>query len=162
MSTPPTTNPACNSDIPSPPNVWARATTDCYDYENGTYTSFDIDMRRKAEILKYKGNQNKLSKKQQYSKIINGQGPLRKKVWANQTDLVTNPNVNNVGTQNGNTIVLSDCSNNIPTPSSHSDVPGDTLLYYDKSVPLIGYQQQRRTFLAGGAKWPHVSGFIKH
>ena len=152
---------ACSSTPPNPPNVWTRVTSDCYDYENGNYTSFDINMRRKAEILKYKGNQNKLSKKQQYSKIINGHGSSRKKVWANQTDLVTNPNVNNVGTRNGNTIVLSDCSNNIPTPSSHSDVPGDILLYYDKSVPLIGYQQQRRTFLAGGSKWPRVSGFIQ-
>jgi len=152
---------ACSSTPPNPPNVWTRVRSDCYDYENGNYTSFDINMRRKAEILKHKGNQNKLSKKQQYSKIINGHGSSRKKVWANQTDLVTNPNVNNVGTRSGNTIVLSDCSNNIPTPSSHSDVPGDILLYYDKSVPLIGYQQQRRTFLAGGSKWPRVSGFIQ-
>lgn len=153
---------ACSSTPPNPPNVWTRIRSDCYDYENGKYTSFDINMRRKAEILKHKGNQNKLSKKQHYSKIINGHGSSKKKVWANQTDLVTNPNVNNVGTRSGNTIVLSDCNTTtIKTPSSHSDVPGDILLYYDKSVPLIGYQQQRRTFLAGGSKWPRVSGFIK-
>ena len=153
---------ACSSTPPNPPNVWTRIRSDCYDYENGKYTSFDINMRRKAEILKHKGNQNNLSKKQHYSKIINGHGSSKKKVWANQTDLVTNPNVNNVGTRSGNTIVLSDCNTTtIKTPSSHSDVPGDILLYYDKSVPLIGYQQQRRTFLAGGSKWTRVSGFIK-
>lgn len=153
---------ACSSTPPNPPNVWTRIRSDCYDYENGKYTSFDINMRRKAEILKHKGNQNKLSKKQHYSKIINGHGSSKKKVWANQTDLVTNPNVNNVGTRSGNTIVLSDCNTTtIKTPSSHSDVPGDILLYYDKSVPLIGYHQQRRTFLAGGSKWTRVSGFIK-
>jgi len=153
-------NPACDSHIPTPPNTWGRATGECSNY--APYTKFDIDMRRKAEILKHKGNKNKLSKKQQYSKIINGQGPLGKKVWANQNDLVTNPNVNNVGTRIGNTIVLSGCANIIKTPASNSDVPGDILLYYDKSVPLIGYQQQRRTFLAGGSKWPRKSGFIKY
>jgi hypothetical protein len=61
-------------------------------------------MRRKAEVLKYKGNQNPLTKKQQWSRIVNGNGPLGKKVWATQNDLGSNPNVFNLE-QVGNTLI---------------------------------------------------------
>jgi DNA-binding beta-propeller fold protein YncE len=42
-------------------------------------------------------------------------------------------------------------------PSSASDVPGNSVLCYDPSVPLVNYLPPPRTFLAGGTKWPQSS-----
>ena len=41
--------------------------------------------------------------------------------------------------------------------SSASDVPGNSVLCYDPSVPLVNYLPPQRTFLAGGTKWPQYS-----
>jgi uncharacterized repeat protein (TIGR03803 family) len=84
---------------PDPPNLWSRATLSCVGYDQE-----QLNMRRKAEVLKYKGNQNPLTKKQQWSRIVNGNGPLAKKVWATQNDLGSNPNVFNLE-QVGNTLI---------------------------------------------------------
>jgi hypothetical protein len=113
-------------------------------------------MRRKAEVLKYKGNQNPLTKNQKWSRIVNGNGPLGKKVWATQNDLGSNPNVFNLE-QVENTLIL--CPNSkentiICEHSSASDVPGNSVLCYDQSVPLVNYLPPPRTYLAGGTKWP--------
>ena len=91
---------SCNPPPPDPPNLWSRATLSCVNYDQE-----QLDMRRKAEILKYKGNQNPLTKKQQWSRIVKGNGPLGKKVWATQNDLGSNPNVFNLQ-QVGNTLIL--------------------------------------------------------
>ena len=88
---------------PDPPNLWSRATLSCVNYD--AYTSEQLAMRRKAEILNYKGNKNPLTKKQQWSRIVKGNGPLGKKVWATQNDLGSNPNVFNLQ-QVGNTLIL--------------------------------------------------------
>jgi len=106
---------SCSSTPPDPPNLWSRATLSCvdYDYEQ-------LAMRRKAEVLKYKGNQNPLTKKQQWSRNVNGNGPLGKKVWATQNILGSNPNVFNLP-QVGNTLILcpnNDTDNNIYNLSS--------------------------------------------
>ena len=47
-----------------------------------SYTKLQLDMRRKAEVLQYKGNSqaskgNNLTKKQQYGKIISGYNQFR-------------------------------------------------------------------------------------
>jgi hypothetical protein len=88
---------------PDPPNLWSRATLSCVNSD--LYSQEQIAMRRKAEVLKYKGNQNPLTKKQEWSNIVNGNGPLGKKVWATQNDLGSNPNVFNLP-QVGNTLIL--------------------------------------------------------
>ena len=93
----------CKEFIPDPPNLWSRATLSCVNYD--AYTSEQLAMRRKAEILNYKGNKNPLTKKQQWSRIVKGNGPLGKKVWATQNDLGSNPNVFNLQ-QVGNTLIL--------------------------------------------------------
>jgi 6-phosphogluconolactonase len=99
---PPPQPPPCNPP-PDPPNLWSRATLSCVN--SNAYTSEQLAMRRKAEILKYKGNKNPLTKKQQWSRIVKGNGPLGKKVWATQNDLGSNPNVFNLP-QVGNTLIL--------------------------------------------------------
>lgn len=89
------------------------------------YTQAQLNMRRKAEILKYAGNKqntktNTLTKKQLYSQIIRSR---------NQVDLTTVTN---------NVVCPTD--EIIYTPTSSSGVPGPvTYLYLDESVPLYNY-----------------------
>jgi hypothetical protein len=144
---------ACTSQPggPDPPRLWSRAMTTCM-------TSVPVNalnMRRKAEILKYKANSAQLTKKQQWAQIVHGGGPLAKKVWANQNALGSNPNieklplVGNVLQCNGPPLVQ--CS-----ASTACDVPGPTTqLCDDPNVPLVNYIVQR-TYLAGGTKFPQT------
>jgi len=46
----------------------------------------------KGNILQYKGNSSRLTKKQQYTQLAKGFGPNRTKVFATQTQTYTNPN----------------------------------------------------------------------
>lgn len=90
----------CSHMPPDPPNLWSRESSSCVNYDQEK-----IAMRRKAEILKHKGNQKPLTKNQKWSNIVNGNSPLGKKVWARQNDLGSNPNLFNLP-QVGNTLIL--------------------------------------------------------
>jgi hypothetical protein len=147
---------ACTSQVggPQPPRLWSRGTLSCFPVSN-TITQNDLDMRRKAEILKYKDNSANLTKKQKWSQMVRGNGPLAKKVWANQNILGSNPNIYNLPLGAGNTLVCNTepirCS-----PSTACDVPGpQILLCDDPNVPLVNYIVQR-TYLAGGTKFPQT------
>lgn len=110
-------------------------------------------MRRKAEILKYKQNSASLTKNQSFSLAVQSKGPYAKRAWATQSDLGSNPNTSGL-TSEGNTII---CNSNsvICSPTSSSDVPGKIItLCYDRTVPLIGYNQPNRTRVNIGLKWP--------
>ena len=93
-------------------------------YETTNYTKFELDMRRKAEILKYqKGSTkgNTLTKKQQWSQIMNG-----------------NTQTLSTSTSSENTCIIQ----NKPMPLSASNVPPDknvSVLYNDESVPLYNF-----------------------
>jgi len=70
---------------------WTRFRTTCpsNDFK-------ELNMRRKAEVLKYTNNANKLSKKQRYSMAARNLLTKRKS-WANQKlGQVTNPNTSNL------------------------------------------------------------------
>ena len=70
---------------------WTRFQTTCpsNDFK-------ELNMRRKAEVLKYTNNTNKLSKKQRYSMAARNL-LTRRKSWANQKlGEVTNPNTSNL------------------------------------------------------------------
>lgn len=91
-------------------------------------TQFELDMRRKCEILKYTGSGSQqtssLSKKQQYA------------------NLVSNINMATRGNQYT-------CTQNrtIPTLTSACDVPGPIQsLIYDPSMNLYNYQNNARVF----------------
>lgn len=115
-----------------------------------------IQMRRKAEILKYKKNSSNITKSQNWSQIVNGVGKYSKQVWATQGTTYTNPNVFNLE-QQGNILI---CQSNpvICNPSSSSDVPGPVIeICDDPSVPLVGYVQPIRTKTNIGFKWPQRS-----
>ena len=91
-------------------------------YLSGQYTSFDLNMRRKAEILKYAGNkqstkQGKFTKKELYKNAM-------------------------MGSRRASSRVL-DCPDAgiIRTKSGASGVPGPSIdLYLDNSVPLYNYE----------------------
>jgi len=136
------------------------------------YKKFDFDMRRKAEILKYNKNSSqsnpKLTKSQQYSKLINATGKSNGKF--NDTILYQNDGSGNYTTivvkypdtyttnrvflryDSTNTPIyidvynvipgqrLTPCPDNLPTPTSSSGVPGRIMnLYNDDNVPLVYY-----------------------
>jgi hypothetical protein len=93
------------------------------------FTQPQLDMRRKAEILKYKANQqntkqNGTTKKQAFSQLVN------------------NPNIASSLSSTANRKV---CDLNMtPVPTSSSDIPGPIeTLYLDPSVPLYNYNNNR-------------------
>ena len=139
---------------PMPPRLWSRFEDTCV----SGIPSTTLDMRRKAEILKYKGNSAQLTKKQKWSQNVKGFGPNGKKVWANQNINVSQPNVDNLPFgATANTLLcygappLVQCS-----PSTASNVPGPTVqLCNDPNVPLTNYIV-RHTYLAGGTKFPQT------
>ena len=91
-------------------------------YLSGQYTSFDLNMRRKAEILKYAGNkqstkQGKFTKKELYKNAM-------------------------MGSTRASSRIL-DCPDAgiIYTSSGAAGVPGPSInLYLDKDVPLYNYK----------------------
>lgn len=96
------------------------------------FTKFDLDMRRKAEILKYKANNsssqtNNLTKAEVYVQAVTGKYQQR-----------TYPNYYIIENTSDNRI--ESCPVNIKTPTSSSDVPGRIInLYQDDNVPLYNY-----------------------
>jgi hypothetical protein len=166
--------------VPDPPRVWTRYNgNDCpncasnYGYEacaNAAppYSTYELDQRRKAEILKYKTNGAQMSKAQQYS-MASRNALTRKKSWATQTQTYTNPNVDNLPeTQipiDGvlRTVSLQ-CSNQPAircSLTSGSDVPGPVIqLCFNPQIPLYNYKMQV-TYPSGGTKWPMNSKIIK-
>ena len=92
-------------------------------YETSNYTKLDLDMRRKAEILKYqKGSTkgNTLTKKQKWAQIINGNTQTLSSSSSENTCIIQNK----------------------PMPLSASDVPPDrniSVLYNDETVPLYNF-----------------------
>lgn len=93
------------------------------------YTQYDIDMRRKAEILKYSSNKvstqtNSLTKTEKFSLLVRG--------FSQSIPL---------STANESTIQRA-CPNDalILTPTSSSDVPGPVIMLFDnESIPLYKY-----------------------
>jgi hypothetical protein len=122
---------SCTQTPPNPPNLWSRATLSCVDYDQD-----QLAMRRKAEVLKYKGNQNPLTKNQKWSRIVNGNGPLGKKVWATQNDLGSNPNVFNLE-QVGNTLILCPNTNDNNNYTLSSTLLG-TIFSFGETVSISG------------------------
>jgi hypothetical protein len=94
---------------------------------NGTVTKFDLDMRRKAEILKYNKNSNgKLTKKLSWAQTV--AGSLQRRTYSQSTV---------------QTIVDGGICEDVtkrPMPTTASGVPGPVMnLYYDPSINLYNY-----------------------
>jgi len=115
-------------------------------YTTTGYTQFDLDMRRKAEILKYANNNsstktNNLTQQQLWVKFATNRNKLN---VSKQTTSFFNRDINetyqifhmikNIDNNCPNTI--------INTSSSQSNVPGNINLYLDESVPLYNYKKE--------------------
>jgi len=105
-------------------------------YLNSNITKFQLDMRRKAEVLLYnQGNTktNPLTKNQQWAQVVNGKAPPVSKSFLDPNNKSSHQ-------------VLKNWNNkiNILTPSSASNVPHDYInnineLFYDPSVVLYNF-----------------------
>lgn len=101
-------------------------------YTSKQFTKDQLDMRRKAEVLKRSSppstggsKGNSLTKAQKFALLVRGSLP-------------------NITTTNIATINV---CNNIATPSSSSDVPGPiVMLYEDDSIPIYNFAAPTRTF----------------
>lgn len=107
-------------------------------YENTNITKFQLDMRRKAEVLKHdKSNtkHNNLTKKQKFAQVIIGSAPpIPNKYIRN----ITEPNLLPTPVLCNNTDLP------ITTTSSASGVPNDyisgvNILYSDPTIPLYNF-----------------------
>jgi len=156
-------NPACNSINPIPPSLWERSTIDCINCQNPNCSATsiyispqDLDMRRKAEIFKYKQNSSNETKKQKYALAAKGINIYKKQRWATQSQTYTDPNIEKLP-QVGNTLQC--LNNNIikSSPTTNNDVPGPIIqISYDKNIPLTNYIT-RRIYTFNGTKWPQTS-----
>lgn len=82
------------------------------------YDEYELNMRRKAEILKYNNNKNiSNTKKQKNANSLKGY---------KQYNILTN-----------NCEYIDELK--VYKPSYYSNVPGNTLLYYNKNIPLYKY-----------------------
>jgi len=95
-------------------------------YSSRQFTKMQLDMRRKAEILKYSANKsssqtNNLTKKEAFAKLVKGGANLSTAVMESNKVTCTADNL-------------------ILTPTTSSDVPGPVMyLYNDETVPLYNY-----------------------
>ena len=108
-------------------------------YKGTSFSKFDLDMRRKAEILKHTGPQkstqvNKLTKAQQYAQLVSGNSPTQKLLDPHTGQLKQ--------------IQQSFCDSSLNfTLTSSSDVPGPIVsLYLDKNIPLYNYAAPNSAF----------------
>ncbi len=97
-------------------------------YEEG-YTKEQLDMRRKAEILKYNKSSNyRITKAQSWVQVVNGN--FQRRTYSNEY-------------LNRPTVEDRDCEN-VVTYSTGANVPGPKIpLYLDKNVPLYNYNTQQ-------------------
>lgn len=97
------------------------------------YSSFQLNMRRKVEILKYSSSQqntktNGLTKKQKYAYLAKNKNTISEYQ-------INQPYENR------------DCNEDIPTLSTSCDVPGPPIiLQYEPSVPLYNYGISVRSY----------------
>jgi hypothetical protein len=165
--------------VPNPPRLWSRANgNNCpncasnYGYQNCSlnpnpgrvYSTYELDQRRKAEILKYKNNSSNMSKAQQYS-MASRNALTRKKSWATQTQTYTNPNVDNlpeikipINSVFQTVSLRCNNANNKCGRTSDCDVPGPVIpLCIDASVPLYNYKPQ--TTYSSGSNFESFNPF---
>ena len=149
---------------PNPPRTWNRYTPNCAAIAG--FTTEQLDMRRKVQILAYQGTpalktsnvNGKITKVQRYVNAVKGKY-LPNKTFAVQTQVVTNPNPDDLPRACGTDISDNDCfvldysqQSTIgtsvclppPEPTSASDVPGPIInLQIDPAVPITNLAIQR-------------------
>jgi len=113
------------------------------------YSTYELDQRRKAEILKYKKNGANMSRAAKYSMAARN-ALTTKKSWATQTQTYTNPNVDKlpeiqIQVNDVSTTVSLQCNKMIVNCSltSDCDVPGHVIpICMNDQIPLYNYKMQ--------------------
>jgi hypothetical protein len=102
------------------------------------YTMFQLDMRRKAEVLQYRANAtntktNNFTKAEKYAMLMNGTSQYQ---YSPQTLLDIS-----------NGIIQCNVNEIIQTPTSSSNVPGPVInLFLDPTIPLYNYATDTRSY----------------
>jgi len=127
---------------PQPPRVWTRVQGNCStnqsniandivyipltnQYATPLEAQFQEQMLQKGNILQYKNNSASLTKNQKYSQLSKGLGNSRKKNYATQSQVYTNPNTSSLSRINYTTIYPNDIVNapNNPSGPYQTNVP---------------------------------------
>jgi hypothetical protein len=127
--------------LPTPPRVWSRVQNQCTYTVDSSYNSIFVPLINKSlpsneaifldkqlykgNILQYKANSSRLSKKQKYSQISKGLWSNRTKVFATQSQTYTNPNTTSL--QRVNYV-------NIPFPNQITGFPNNISGPYQYNV----------------------------
>lgn len=104
-------------------------------YETTNFTKFQLDMRRKAEVLKYNNGNTKtntLTKNQRWAQLVNGNAP---KTYIKGNVIIETEGLKVISC-NGNAVVSSSSAAGVPK-DIHTGVNS---LFYDPAVILYNYQ----------------------
>lgn len=151
-----------NIHLANQTTIWSRASDDCVDLSgavlpNGQPMTYDdLSEKRKAVIFQYKNNGAGFSKKQHYSRLARGLGRQRGQTFATQGQSYTNPNTHNLVVDNSAVLLCPGVTKNWAL-TNENDTPGPLRRITNyPTVPLTNYIV-RRTYLAGGTKWPQYA-----
>ena len=130
---------------PVPTRVWSRVQNNCSTNQNNTNIKNDIiyipilnkyvtpaeanyqlQMFEKGNILQFKKNNSNFTKNQKYSRISKGLSNSRKKNYATQSDVYTNPNTTSLMRVN---------YTNIPYPNQIVGSPNNISGPFQPNVP---------------------------
>ena len=106
------------------------------------YKKIDLDMRRKAEILKYQNaslQTNSFTKKQQFSKLVKGQVSPISASYLNKYSILNAANQKVVKCPNGNIVLTHPSASGVPPD------PNVPFLYNDETVPLYHFIDPKTT-----------------
>lgn len=107
------------------------------------YKQFQLNMRRKAEILRYDpirqpGQTNSLTKSQRWAQVVSGKFQTQSYTKIRQSDGTTT--INGIPVNPNAQYIPLNCPDNkvnVPTPTSASNVPGPVIqLYNDGTTPI--------------------------
>jgi hypothetical protein len=120
-----------------PPQRYNNLDSNPYIPSGGSYTQHQLDMRRKAEILKYSASKsntktNNLTKSELWAQLVNGNGKQPSQSFIQK----------NIISQTANSITIQTCPSGtiIQTPTYACGVPGPiTNLYLDPVIPIYNY-----------------------
>jgi len=106
------------------------------------YRKIDLDMRRKAEILKYQNaslKTNSFTKKQQFSRLVKGQVAPLSASFLTQNSILNAKNEKVVKCPNGNVVLTNPSASGVPPD------PNIRFLYNDETVPLYHFIDPKTT-----------------
>ena len=151
-----------NLDLANQTTIWSRASGDCVDLSGATLpngnpmTYTDLSEKRKATIFQYKQNSAGFSKKQTYSRLARGIGRQPGQTFASQSQTHTYSNTHNLVLDNSAVLLCPNVSKDWAL-TNQNDTPGPVRRITNyPTVPLTNYKV-RRTYLAGGTKWPQYA-----